>query len=161
MDGIILTIPDDTVFDAAKYALNKNIPMIVFNTGKDYATQLGLTRVLIDDKNGGELLGQQLYDKGFRSPLIFQSSNPEDMASKERLLGIQNTMKIFTTPIFIKLNNNTIDPATEIKQLFQKGNHDSIISLSGSVIYIFLIFFLKICFNFYFLFLFFHERMCV
>ncbi|CAO3621699.1 unnamed protein product [Cunninghamella blakesleeana] len=132
VDGIILTIPDDTVFDAAKYALSQNIPMIVFNTGKEYATQLGLTRVLMDDKKGGELLGQQLYDKGFRSPLIFQTSHPEDVASKERLLGIQNTMKTITTPIFIKLNNYTIDPATEIKQLFQKENHDSIISLSGS-----------------------------
>ncbi|KAI8092857.1 uncharacterized protein BX664DRAFT_96027 [Halteromyces radiatus] len=132
VDGIILSIPDNTVFEAAQYALERNVPMLVFNVGQDYASQLGLTRVLQDNIKGGEMLGKELFQRGYTRPLVIQFSQANDTACKERVTGIQSVMIDWTSSPVIFKDNSTLNPASEITRLFNQGDYDSIISLSGA-----------------------------
>lgn len=133
MDGIILSIPDNTVFEAAQYARERQVPMIVFNVGQEYASQLGLTRVLQDDQKGGEILGQALSQRGYARPLIVQFAQSNDTACKDRVAGLHRTMAVASKPIMLQDNNSTVNPANEITRMYQQGDYDSIISLSGAV----------------------------
>ncbi|ORZ20482.1 hypothetical protein BCR42DRAFT_434868 [Absidia repens] len=133
VDGIILSIPDNTVFEAAQYALERHVPMIVFNVGQDYASQLGLTRVLQDDKKGGELLGQELQQRGYANPLIVQFAQSNDTACQDRIEGLQSVMTdTHHTPVMLHDNNSTLSPSAEIIRIYQEGDYDSIVSLSGA-----------------------------
>lgn len=79
MDGIILTIPNDQVFEATQYALEHDIPVLVFNTGLDYAKRLGLTRVLQDDQEAATMLGQELRQRGYERPLVIQLGDHQQL----------------------------------------------------------------------------------
>ncbi|EPB87482.1 RGC/RGC protein kinase [Mucor circinelloides 1006PhL] len=137
IDGIIASIPNDNVFEAIQYAVSKNVPVIVFNSGLDYARKLGLTRVLQDDVEAGNLLGKELYNAKFSRPLAVQLSSLDDGTSERRRLGIQQA--IGQAPGLLKIfeaSNVTAvsTPAQFVRDAFLSNPvaYDSIISLGGS-----------------------------
>lgn len=118
--------------------MSKNVPVIVFNSGLDYARKLGLTRVLQDDVEAGNLLGKELYNAKFSRPLAVQLSSLDDGTSERRRLGIQQA--IGQAPGLLKIfeaSNVTAvsTPAQFVRDAFLSNPvaYDSIISLGGSV----------------------------
>ncbi|KAI8644223.1 hypothetical protein BD408DRAFT_401184 [Parasitella parasitica] len=139
IDGIITSIPNDSVFQAVEYAVAKNIPVIVFNTGLDYARQLGLTRVLQDDVEAGNMLGEELYNANFSKPLAVQLSSLDDYTSKRRRLGIEQAIGYSPTvlKIYEASNMSAVNrPVQLVRDAFlsNAGAYDSIISLGGSLL---------------------------
>lgn len=134
MDGIILTIPNDEVFEGAQYALDHNIPVLVFNTGLDYARRLGLTRVLQDDHEAGTMLGRELRSRGYTRPLVIQLTGLDNKAFIDRLESFSNAMQ--AKPVLLELReyNNTAQPLVKVRDTFlTNGTFDSVVSLGGSV----------------------------
>ncbi|KAL9558812.1 hypothetical protein MBANPS3_000712 [Mucor bainieri] len=137
IDGIIASIPNESVFKAIQYAISKHVPVIVFNAGLDYALQLGLTRVLQDDVEAGNLLGEELYNAKFSRPLAVQLSSLDSGTSERRRLGIQQA--IGRAPALLEIYQDAnitavSTPAQFVRDAFlsNPGAYDSIVSLGGS-----------------------------
>lgn len=110
----------------------------MFNSGLDYARKLGLTRVLQDDIEAGNMLGEELYKANFSKPLTVQLSSLDDDTSERRRLGIQQAighdpalLKVFEASNVSAMNT----PVQFVRDAFlsNPGAYDSIISLGGSV----------------------------
>ncbi|KAG0191348.1 hypothetical protein DFQ28_000361 [Apophysomyces sp. BC1034] len=132
--GIILTIPNDGLLGAIHYALQKNVPIIVFNTGLEYAQQLGLTRVLQDDEEAGLILGQELKRRGYSRPLAVQFPGLDDSSCRQRLMGIRRVIQ--NDPFVLSLSDygTFAQPVAEIRNYFiANSSFDSLISLGGSI----------------------------
>lgn len=136
IDGIIASIPNDLVFEAIQYAHSKHVPVIVFNSGLDYAKNLGLARVMQDDFEAGLLLGQQIQLQNFSRPLAVHLSNMGKNTVNLRINGIQKAIlgnEIGVLNLTETLTNSTFTPTRLITDKFKNGYYDSIISLGGSV----------------------------
>ncbi|KAI7854345.1 hypothetical protein BDC45DRAFT_509239 [Circinella umbellata] len=134
VDGIILTIPNDEIFEAAQYALSNNIPLLVFNTGLQYAQRLGLTRILQDDYEAATMLGQELRSRGFSRPLVIQLAGIDIQTFENRFAGLRDA--IDTEPGLLPLHdyNNTAQPLMKVRDTFlSNDSFDSIVSLGGSI----------------------------
>lgn len=121
---------------AIQYALDKKVPVIVFNSGLEYAKTLGLTRVLQDDMEAGLMIGENLAHGNFTRPLAVQLDSFDKRASEYRRLGIQNA--IGRKPVLLDLVESG-NPSTTLDRLVRDvflqspGAFDSIVSLGGSV----------------------------
>lgn len=134
MDGIILTIPNDQVFEATQYALEHDIPVLVFNTGLDYAKRLGLTRVLQDDQEAATMLGQELRQRGYERPLVIQLGDLDNTTFYHRFDSLQNVLDHQAVLLPLHDYNNTAQPLIQVRDTFlSNGTFDSIVSLGGSV----------------------------
>lgn len=134
VDGIILTIPNDEVYEGAQYALDHNIPVLVFNTGLDYARKLGLTRILQDDHEAGTMLGRELRSRGYSKPLVIQLTALDNKAFATRLESFTNAVQSRPTLLELQEYNNTAQPMIKVRDTFlTNGTFDSIVSLGGSV----------------------------
>lgn len=110
----------------------------MFNAGLDYALQLGLTRVLQDDVEAGNLLGEQLYNAHFSKPLAVQLSSLDNGTSERRRWGIQQAIGHAPALLNIYQDSNVTaasTPAQFVRDAFlsNPGAYDSIVSLGGSV----------------------------
>lgn len=137
IDGIITSIPNQASFEAIQYALSKKVPLIVFNSGLQYAQQLGLARVLQDDQEAGLMLGEKIYANGkFTKLLVVQLANMEEGISYLRMKGITSAIGREAAGV-LKIADNTVNstfnPAHLVSETFLKGAYDSVISLGGSV----------------------------
>ncbi|ORY98558.1 hypothetical protein BCR43DRAFT_543258 [Syncephalastrum racemosum] len=133
-DGIIMTIPNDEVFEAAKYALEKNIPVMVFNTGLNYAKELGLSRVLQEDDEAVTLLAHQLKARGYYKPLVLQLADLDDRAFEARYNSLRGVFG--EAPVLLPLidYNNTAQPMVRVRDTFLANKtYDCIVSLGGSI----------------------------
>lgn len=129
-----MTIPNDEVFEAAKYALEKNIPVMVFNTGLNYARELGLSRVLQEDDEAVSLLAHELKDRGYSKPLVLQLADLDDRAFEARFASLRSVFG--EAPVLLPLidYNNTAQPMVRVRDTFLSNKtFDCIISLGGSV----------------------------
>lgn len=136
IDGIICSIPNLQVYKSIQYAISKNVPVIVFNSGLEYAKTLGLTRVMQDDFEAGLLIGQHILKGNFTKPLAVQFSSMEKESSTQRLNGFQQAMsrkEMDVLKITDNVTNSTFTPAQLIADTFRNGKYDSIVSLGGSV----------------------------
>ncbi|KAI8391178.1 uncharacterized protein BYT42DRAFT_602084 [Radiomyces spectabilis] len=134
IDGLIVTIPNDDVFEAVEYALRKNVPVIVFNTGLEYAQRLGLTRVLQDDAEAGQKLASELVRRGYNRPLVIRLATLDQKTFESRMNGIRAVMRSEPDVLSLPLFNNTLQPIMQIKQAVSSNNtYDSVVSLGGSV----------------------------
>ncbi|KAI8146513.1 hypothetical protein BJV82DRAFT_710612 [Fennellomyces sp. T-0311] len=134
VDGIILTIPNDEIFEATQYALDSNIPVLVFNTGLQYAQRLGLTRILQDDHEAATMLGQELRKRGYSKPLVIQLSGLDNQTFENRFAGLRDA--IDGEPALLPLHdyNNTAQPLVKVRDTFlSNGTFDSVVSLGGSI----------------------------
>lgn len=124
------------MYDAVKYALNKAVPVIVFNAGLDYATSLGLTRVLQNDIEAGIELGQELSKRNYSRPLVVQIASFDQRASDRRIIGLQKSLG--AVPDILKISerrNNTVTPEQHVRETFlsKQQQYDSVISIGGAV----------------------------
>ncbi|KAF7727728.1 hypothetical protein EC973_007187 [Apophysomyces ossiformis] len=135
VNGIILTIPDDGgLLDAIHYALAKNVPIIVFNTGLDYAKALGLTRVLQDDEEAGLMLGQELRRRGYTRPLAVQFPGLDNASCQLRLSGIRRVIQNEPSVLSLSDYGTFAQPVAEIRDYFlANSSFDSLVSLGGSI----------------------------
>lgn len=121
---------------AIQYALDKQVPVIVFNSGLEYAKTLGLTRVLQDDMEAGMMIGENLSHGNFTRPLAVQIASFDERVSEHRRLGIQNALG--NKPELLDLvestnGSTTLDKVVQDLFLQSPGKFDSIVSLGGSV----------------------------
>ncbi|KAG2235247.1 hypothetical protein INT48_004714 [Thamnidium elegans] len=136
IEGIIASIPNNLVFEAIQYANSKRVPIIVFNSGLEYAKSLGLARVMQDDVEAGLLIGQSIENVNFSRPLVVHLSNMDHKTINLRINGIQKAMlgkKLGVLNITETLTNSTFTPVQLISDTFKNGLYDSIISLGGSM----------------------------
>ncbi|KAI8997001.1 hypothetical protein BDB01DRAFT_13819 [Pilobolus umbonatus] len=136
VDGIITSIVSDEVYEAVQYALKRKIPVIVFNSGSEYAQSLGLTRVLQDNYEAGVMIGTELSKRNILQPLIVQMDSLDKMTAENRIRGIKSAIN--SSPTILKLsepfNNSSITMTKMITDHFYLNANmfDSIISLGGS-----------------------------
>ena len=133
MDGLIVTIPNQLVFETIKEAVEDGMHVIVFNTGLEYAKQLGLTRVLQPDNKSSEMLAQELKRRNYSRPLAVQitsSNSPlDDNTFNARADGLSTLLNHTIDVISVK----EADPSTVVSKALLKGNYDSVVSLGGMV----------------------------
>ncbi|KAI9245683.1 hypothetical protein BDA99DRAFT_543582 [Phascolomyces articulosus] len=134
VDGIILTIPNDEIFEATQYALDNNIPVLVFNTGLQYAKRLGLTRILQDDHEAATMLGRELQRRGFSKPLVIHLEGLDNQTFENRFAGLRDAIDNEPTLLNLHDYNNTAQPLIKVRDTFlSNGSYDSIVSLGGSI----------------------------
>ncbi|KAI9499446.1 hypothetical protein BDB00DRAFT_866325 [Zychaea mexicana] len=132
VNGMIVSIPSDEVFQAVKDAKQQsNIPIIVFNTGLEYAKRLGLTRVLQSDEKSADMMAQELQKRNYSNPLAVQiigSGHLDDTAFDARLNWISHALgrTVDVLPVY-----NIDDAVREVRDAFIAGPYDSIVSLGG------------------------------
>jgi DNA-binding LacI/PurR family transcriptional regulator len=124
--------------------MSKNIPVIVFNAGLEYAEQLGLTRVLMKNRETGSYVGNELLRRGFKYPLIIQTSHFKDTSFNNRYQGITDALGYRPSLFNIEDYNNTARSIAQVRDLYLNSTqYDSIVSLGG-VVGILLLFFIFI-----------------
>lgn len=136
VDGIICSIPNDLTYEAVQYAIEKKVPVIVFNSGLKYANMLGLTSVLQNNYEAGLMLGENMVKANASKPLAVKLSTMEDSMNSLRLKGIIQSM-LGVVPAILEipdsLANGSSAPNQNIIDTFISGDYDSIISMGGSV----------------------------
>lgn len=133
---MIVTIPDDAVYQAVQYAMSKNVPVIVFNSGLRYAQQLGLTRVMQDDYEAGRMLALELYNRHYSQPLCVHVSTQNDLDLPVINYRIEGITSVFnSTPTLMRAykNDNRDEAIQKIRQALQSNQYDSIIAMGGAV----------------------------
>ncbi|CEP15224.1 hypothetical protein [Parasitella parasitica] len=106
--GIIVSIPNQDVLDAVRYAMSHNIPVIVYNAGLVYAEQLGLTRIMLHNYETGQFVGQELVKR-------------DAVGSEPELMAISDF-------------NDTQKAITQLTTYLEEHDtFDSVISLGGSL----------------------------
>ncbi|KAI8968049.1 hypothetical protein BDF20DRAFT_205332 [Mycotypha africana] len=133
VDGIIVTIPNQEVLEAVKYAISKNIPVLVYSAGLEYAEQLGLTRILLRNRDSGYEIARELLRRGYTNPLVIQISTIDDVTFGSRLLGIGDVFGKQPDLLVISDENDTIQSINTLTDhLIKNTQYDSVISLGGS-----------------------------
>ncbi|KAI7874924.1 hypothetical protein K492DRAFT_211261 [Lichtheimia hyalospora FSU 10163] len=135
VDALIVTIPDEAVYRAVQHAMSKNVPVIVFNSGLEYAQKLGLTRVMQDDFEAGHMLMSALYERNYSRPLCLHVSSQHDLDKPIIDLRIQGITSIIgTTPNLttVQSNDNPDAAIKTIRESLQNNEFDSIIALGGT-----------------------------
>lgn len=136
VDGIICSIPNDLTYEAVRYAIEKKVPVIVFNSGLKYANMLGLTSVLQNNYEAGIMLGENIVKANGSKPLAVKLASMEDAMISSRLQGIIQAL-LGVVPEILEipdtLANDTFAPNQKIIDTFISGDYDSIISMGGSV----------------------------
>ena len=131
---MIVSIPNQEIYDAVKEATKTGIPIIVFNTGMEYAQKLGLMRVLQSDRESAEMMANELKRRNYTRPLAVQitsSGNLDERTFSNRANGITQYLG---QPIDILSVTNDFEKAVnDVENTFSSGSYDSIISLGGLV----------------------------
>lgn len=136
MDALIVTIPDEAVYQAVEHAMSKNVPVIVFNSGLQYAQQLGLTRVMQDDVEAGHMLARALYNRNYTRPLCVHISSQNDLDQPvidNRVQGITSVFGSTPTMMTVYKNDNQQQALNTIRQSLMSNEFDSIIAMGGTV----------------------------
>ncbi|KAI8636414.1 periplasmic binding protein-like I [Parasitella parasitica] len=132
--GIIVSIPNQDVLAAVRYAMSHNIPVIVYNAGLEYAKQLGLTRVMLHNYESGQLVGQELLKRGYSRPLVLQMANIPDISFTSRYDGVSEAIGMEPELIAISNINDTQKSITQLAAYLEgHDTFDSVVSLGGSV----------------------------
>lgn len=136
MDALIVTIPDEAVYQAVEHAMSKNVPVIVFNSGLQYAQQLGLTRVMQDDVEAGNMLARALHNRNYSRPLCIHISSQNDLDQPvidNRVQGITSVFGATPTMMTVYKNDNQQQAINTIRQSLKSNEFDSVIAMGGTV----------------------------
>ncbi|KAI7847844.1 hypothetical protein BDC45DRAFT_336886 [Circinella umbellata] len=132
VDGMIVSIPNQEIYETVKEATKTGIPIIVFNTGMEYAQKLGLIRVLQSDKKSAETMANELKRRNYTRPLAVQITSSRDLDEKTFSTRANGISQYLGRPIDILSVTTDFDKALiEVENTFSSGSYDSIISLGG------------------------------
>lgn len=111
------------------------MPVIVFNSGLEFAAEIGLNRVLQNDTEAGMILGQELRLRNYSNPLAVQlTSSIDNVVYNLRMNGISDALGVEGIQRLALWNyNNTNQAIEQVESALLEGNYDSVISLGGTV----------------------------
>ncbi|ORX49468.1 hypothetical protein DM01DRAFT_357356 [Hesseltinella vesiculosa] len=129
VDGIITTIPNLQVANAIASVRALRLPVIIFELGESYASELGLARVLTSDEILGKAIAQQLLERGYSHPLVISPSPLGNVNAEGRYAAIRTTIR---NPLhgFLQVSNST-SAVDDVVHNFSKGAYDSMIAIGG------------------------------
>lgn len=129
-----MTIPNEDVLEAVKYAVSQHIPVIAYNAGHAYAEKLGLTRVMIENFETGKYIAKELMNRGYNRPLVLQITTIKDTSFSSRYQGASETLGFEPELMAISDSNDTQKAIAQLTSyLEQYTSFDSVISLGGYV----------------------------
>jgi DNA-binding LacI/PurR family transcriptional regulator len=118
-----------------QYAMSKNISVLVINSGMQYARELGLTRIMQNNYEGGKYVGDELVQRGYSKPVILHISTVSETTFDTRVRNISDAIgsrpDTLAITDFINTEQSTQDIITQLTA--SNATYDSIISLGGDV----------------------------